>query len=103
MIVAKCPILVFSVCVTMVFSYSDGVWDPEKWHASLYPTSERNSPVESFKKDFVDDRVPLKRRIPGKWHGNLTLHCRMFFIKEFEFSVIILLITPVCCIVFRSS
>ncbi|KAM6947777.1 eukaryotic translation initiation factor 4E transporter isoform 1-T1 [Lycodopsis pacificus] len=43
---------------------SDGVWDPEKWHASLYPTSGRNSPVEGFKKDYVDDRVPLKRRIP---------------------------------------
>ncbi|TNN84364.1 Eukaryotic translation initiation factor 4E transporter [Liparis tanakae] len=43
---------------------SDGVWDPEKWHASLYPTSECNSPVEGFKKDYVDDRVPLKRRIP---------------------------------------
>ncbi|XP_069000089.1 eukaryotic translation initiation factor 4E transporter isoform X1 [Embiotoca jacksoni] len=43
---------------------SEGVWDPEKWHASLYPTSERNSPVEGFKKDYVDDRVPLKRRIP---------------------------------------
>nr|XP_020453691.1 eukaryotic translation initiation factor 4E transporter isoform X3 [Monopterus albus] len=42
---------------------SDGVWDPEKWHASLYPTSERSSPVEGFKKDYVD-RVPLKRRIP---------------------------------------
>ncbi|KAM9409398.1 eukaryotic translation initiation factor 4E transporter isoform 2-T2 [Pholidichthys leucotaenia] len=43
---------------------SDGVWDPEKWHASLYPTSERSSPVEGFKRDFMDDRVPLKRRIP---------------------------------------
>uniref|UniRef100_A0A3Q0SFD9 Eukaryotic translation initiation factor 4E nuclear import factor 1 n=1 Tax=Amphilophus citrinellus TaxID=61819 RepID=A0A3Q0SFD9_AMPCI len=43
---------------------SDGVWDPEKWHASLYPTSERSSPVEGFKKDYMDDRVPLKRRIP---------------------------------------
>ncbi|XP_036956551.1 eukaryotic translation initiation factor 4E transporter isoform X2 [Acanthopagrus latus] len=43
---------------------SDGVWDPEKWHASLYPTSERSSPVEGFKKDYVDDRIPLKRRIP---------------------------------------
>uniref|UniRef100_A0A667XE66 Eukaryotic translation initiation factor 4E nuclear import factor 1 n=1 Tax=Myripristis murdjan TaxID=586833 RepID=A0A667XE66_9TELE len=42
---------------------SDGVWDPEKWHASLYPTSERSSPVEGFKKDYVDDRGPLKRRI----------------------------------------
>ncbi|XP_024126658.1 eukaryotic translation initiation factor 4E transporter isoform X2 [Oryzias melastigma] len=43
---------------------SDGVWDPEKWHASLYPTSERSSPVEGFKKDYMDERVPLKRRIP---------------------------------------
>ncbi|XP_073325041.1 eukaryotic translation initiation factor 4E transporter isoform X4 [Pagrus major] len=43
---------------------SDGVWDPEKWHASLYPTSERSSPVEGFKKEYVDDRIPLKRRIP---------------------------------------
>lgn len=43
---------------------SDGVWDPEKWHASLYPSSERNSPVEGFKKDYGDDRVSLKRRIP---------------------------------------
>ncbi|KAM4740545.1 eukaryotic translation initiation factor 4E transporter isoform 2-T2 [Anableps anableps] len=43
---------------------SDGVWDPEKWHASLYPTSERSSPIEGFKKDYMDDRVHLKRRIP---------------------------------------
>lgn len=43
---------------------SDGVWDPEKWHASLYPTSERSSPVEGFKKDYMDERVHLKRRIP---------------------------------------
>ncbi|TMS19776.1 Eukaryotic translation initiation factor 4E transporter [Larimichthys crocea] len=43
---------------------SEGVWDPEKWHASLYPTSERSSPVEGFKKDYADERVPLKRRIP---------------------------------------
>ncbi|KAJ8414067.1 hypothetical protein AAFF_G00066650 [Aldrovandia affinis] len=42
---------------------SDGVWDPEKWHASLYPSSERSSPVEGSKKDYADDRVPLKRRI----------------------------------------
>uniref|UniRef100_A0A3P8X8F9 Eukaryotic translation initiation factor 4E nuclear import factor 1 n=2 Tax=Esox lucius TaxID=8010 RepID=A0A3P8X8F9_ESOLU len=42
---------------------SDGVWDPEKWHASLYPTSECCSPVDGYKKDFVEDRVPLKRRI----------------------------------------
>uniref|UniRef100_A0A672H3T5 Eukaryotic translation initiation factor 4E nuclear import factor 1 n=1 Tax=Salarias fasciatus TaxID=181472 RepID=A0A672H3T5_SALFA len=43
---------------------SDGVWDPEKWHASLYPTSERSSPVDGFKKDYGEDRVPLKRRLP---------------------------------------
>ncbi|XP_061544411.1 LOW QUALITY PROTEIN: eukaryotic translation initiation factor 4E transporter [Phycodurus eques] len=43
---------------------SDGVWDPEKWHASLYPTSGRNSPLEGFKKEYLEDRVPLKRRIP---------------------------------------
>ncbi|XP_054641565.1 eukaryotic translation initiation factor 4E transporter isoform X2 [Dunckerocampus dactyliophorus] len=43
---------------------SDGVWDPEKWHASLYPTSGRNSPMDAFKKDYSEDRVPLKRRIP---------------------------------------
>uniref|UniRef100_A0A8C7PDW4 Eukaryotic translation initiation factor 4E nuclear import factor 1 n=1 Tax=Oncorhynchus mykiss TaxID=8022 RepID=A0A8C7PDW4_ONCMY len=42
---------------------SDGVWDPEKWHASLYSTSECSSPVDGYKKDFVDDRIPLKRRI----------------------------------------
>lgn len=53
-------------CVLLVSRCSDGVWDPEKWHASLYPTSERSSPVDGFKKDFADDRVPLKRRIPGK-------------------------------------
>ncbi|XP_030633718.1 eukaryotic translation initiation factor 4E transporter [Chanos chanos] len=41
---------------------SDGVWDPEKWHASLYP-SECSSPVEGYKKDYTEDRVPLKRRI----------------------------------------
>ncbi|MBN3272653.1 4ET factor, partial [Polyodon spathula] len=41
---------------------SDGVWDPEKWHASLYPASERSSPVDGFK-NYTDDRAPLKRRI----------------------------------------
>nr|XP_023676507.1 eukaryotic translation initiation factor 4E transporter isoform X1 [Paramormyrops kingsleyae]XP_023676508.1 eukaryotic translation initiation factor 4E transporter isoform X1 [Paramormyrops kingsleyae] len=42
---------------------SDGVWDPEKWHASLYPSSDRVSPVESFKRDYADDRIPPKRRV----------------------------------------
>ncbi|KAM9095567.1 LOW QUALITY PROTEIN: eukaryotic translation initiation factor 4E transporter [Sarcophilus harrisii] len=40
---------------------SDGVWDPEKWHASLYPTSGRNSPVENFKKELDLER-PLMRK-----------------------------------------
>ncbi|NXF05695.1 4ET factor, partial [Smithornis capensis] len=42
---------------------SDGVWDPEKWHASLYPASGKTSPVESFKKDLDSDRTSLMRRI----------------------------------------
>ncbi|XP_051985619.1 eukaryotic translation initiation factor 4E transporter isoform X1 [Xyrauchen texanus] len=42
---------------------SDGVWDPEKWHASLYASSENNFPAEGYKKDYTEDRVLLKRRI----------------------------------------
>ncbi|XP_034646652.1 eukaryotic translation initiation factor 4E transporter isoform X4 [Trachemys scripta elegans] len=42
---------------------SDGVWDPEKWHASLYPSSGRTSPVEGFKRDLDSDRTSLMRRI----------------------------------------
>uniref|UniRef100_G1P8G0 Eukaryotic translation initiation factor 4E nuclear import factor 1 n=1 Tax=Myotis lucifugus TaxID=59463 RepID=G1P8G0_MYOLU len=42
---------------------SDGVWDPEKWHASLYPASGRSSPVESVKKELDADRPSLVRRI----------------------------------------
>ncbi|XP_074868797.1 eukaryotic translation initiation factor 4E transporter isoform X8 [Carettochelys insculpta] len=42
---------------------SDGVWDPEKWHASLYPSSGQTSPVEGFKKDLDSDRTSLMRRI----------------------------------------
>ncbi|XP_068094630.1 eukaryotic translation initiation factor 4E transporter isoform X2 [Hyperolius riggenbachi] len=42
---------------------SDGVWDPEKWHASLYPNSGRSSPVESLKKESDAERSSLKRRI----------------------------------------
>ncbi|KAF6081039.1 eukaryotic translation initiation factor 4E nuclear import factor 1 [Phyllostomus discolor] len=42
---------------------SDGVWDPEKWHASLYPASGRSSPVESVKKELDPDRPSLVRRI----------------------------------------
>ncbi|XP_069850596.1 eukaryotic translation initiation factor 4E transporter isoform X2 [Dipodomys merriami] len=42
---------------------SDGVWDPEKWHASLYPTSGRSSPVEALKKESDADRPSLVRRI----------------------------------------
>ncbi|CAH2295371.1 eukaryotic translation initiation factor 4E transporter isoform X2 [Pelobates cultripes] len=42
---------------------SDGVWDPEKWHASLYPTSGRSSPIEALKKESDSERTSLKRRI----------------------------------------
>uniref|UniRef100_A0A8D0LA29 Eukaryotic translation initiation factor 4E nuclear import factor 1 n=1 Tax=Sphenodon punctatus TaxID=8508 RepID=A0A8D0LA29_SPHPU len=42
---------------------SDGVWDPEKWHASLYPSSGRTSPVEAFKKDLDSERTSLMRRV----------------------------------------
>ncbi|KAM3826454.1 eukaryotic translation initiation factor 4E transporter isoform 4-T5 [Vipera latastei] len=42
---------------------SDGVWDPEKWHASLYPNSGKTSPVESLKKELDADRPALIRRI----------------------------------------
>ncbi|XP_018412904.1 PREDICTED: eukaryotic translation initiation factor 4E transporter isoform X1 [Nanorana parkeri] len=42
---------------------SDGVWDPEKWHASLYPNSGRSSPVDSSRKDIDAERTSLKRRI----------------------------------------
>ncbi|XP_053442863.1 eukaryotic translation initiation factor 4E transporter isoform X7 [Nycticebus coucang] len=42
---------------------SDGVWDPEKWHASLYPASGRSSPVENLKKELDSDRPSLVRRI----------------------------------------
>lgn len=70
-------------CVLLVSRCSDGVWDPEKWHASLYPTSERSSPVDGFKKDFADDRVPLKRRIPGKRrrnHDNYLISNKLLFV-----------------------
>ncbi|KAL0625193.1 Eukaryotic translation initiation factor 4E transporter [Plecturocebus cupreus] len=42
---------------------SDGVWDPEKWHVSLYPASGRSSPVESLKKELDTDWPSLVRRI----------------------------------------
>ncbi|KAK2119217.1 Eukaryotic translation initiation factor 4E transporter [Saguinus oedipus] len=42
---------------------SDGVWDPEKWHASLYPASGRSSPVESLKKELDTDWPSLESRI----------------------------------------
>nr|XP_014432213.1 eukaryotic translation initiation factor 4E transporter-like isoform X3 [Pelodiscus sinensis] len=48
---------------------SDGVWDPEKWHASLYSSSGRTSPVEGFKRDLDSDCTSLVRRIvdPREW------------------------------------
>ncbi|XP_067861601.1 eukaryotic translation initiation factor 4E transporter isoform X3 [Heptranchias perlo] len=44
---------------------SEGIWDPEKWHASLYPSSGRSSPLDGTKKDYASDldRAVLKRRI----------------------------------------
>ncbi|XP_063769150.1 eukaryotic translation initiation factor 4E transporter isoform X1 [Pseudophryne corroboree] len=42
---------------------SDGVWDPEKWHASLYPNSGRSSPVDALRKETDSERTSLKRRI----------------------------------------
>ncbi|XP_041058193.1 eukaryotic translation initiation factor 4E transporter isoform X2 [Carcharodon carcharias] len=44
---------------------SEGIWDPEKWHASLYPSSGRSSPSDGNKKDYASDldRAVLKRRI----------------------------------------
>ncbi|CAJ0963919.1 unnamed protein product [Ranitomeya imitator] len=42
---------------------SDGVWDPEKWHASLYPNSGRSSPIDSLRKESDAERTSLKRRI----------------------------------------
>ncbi|XP_040272391.1 eukaryotic translation initiation factor 4E transporter isoform X5 [Bufo bufo] len=42
---------------------SDGVWDPEKWHASLYPNSGRSSPIDLLKKEADAERTSLKRRI----------------------------------------
>uniref|UniRef100_A0A8D2ICZ5 Eukaryotic translation initiation factor 4E nuclear import factor 1 n=1 Tax=Urocitellus parryii TaxID=9999 RepID=A0A8D2ICZ5_UROPR len=53
---------------------SDGVWDPEKWHASLYPASGRSSPVENLKKELDNDRPSLVRRIIGivECNGGVT-------------------------------
>ncbi|XP_072443175.1 eukaryotic translation initiation factor 4E transporter isoform X1 [Chiloscyllium punctatum] len=44
---------------------SEGIWDPEKWHASLYPSSGRSSPLDGTKKDLTSDpdRTVLKRRM----------------------------------------
>ncbi|NXX71573.1 4ET factor, partial [Spizella passerina] len=64
---------------------SDGVWDPEKWHASLYPTSGRTSPVESFKKDLDSDRTSLMRRIVGEFYGS-TCRSIAFGVMKQKFS-----------------
>lgn len=52
---------------------SDGVWDPEKWHASLYPNSGKTSPVESLKKELDADRPALIRRIAGEYYTHYEL------------------------------
>uniref|UniRef100_A0A4X1VAY1 Eukaryotic translation initiation factor 4E nuclear import factor 1 n=2 Tax=Sus scrofa TaxID=9823 RepID=A0A4X1VAY1_PIG len=62
---------------------SDGVWDPEKWHASLYPASGRNSPVESLKKEVDTDRPSLVRRIVG------IVECNGGVAEEDEVEVIL--------------
>nr|KAF6311714.1 eukaryotic translation initiation factor 4E nuclear import factor 1 [Pipistrellus kuhlii] len=62
---------------------SDGVWDPEKWHASLYPASGRSSPVESVKKELDTDRPSLVRRIVG------IVECNGGVAEEDEVEVIL--------------
>ncbi|KAM5238421.1 eukaryotic translation initiation factor 4E transporter isoform 2-T2 [Ctenodactylus gundi] len=62
---------------------SDGVWDPEKWHASLYPVSGRSSPVESLKKELDTDRPSLVRRIVG------IVECNGGVAEEDEVEVIL--------------
>uniref|UniRef100_A0A7N5P0H0 Eukaryotic translation initiation factor 4E nuclear import factor 1 n=1 Tax=Ailuropoda melanoleuca TaxID=9646 RepID=A0A7N5P0H0_AILME len=62
---------------------SDGVWDPEKWHASLYPASGRNSPVEGLKKELDPDRPSLVRRIVG------IVECNGGVAEEDEVEVIL--------------
>uniref|UniRef100_A0A5F5PPM6 Eukaryotic translation initiation factor 4E nuclear import factor 1 n=1 Tax=Equus caballus TaxID=9796 RepID=A0A5F5PPM6_HORSE len=62
---------------------SDGVWDPEKWHASLYPASGRSSPVESLKKELDTDRPSLVRRIVG------IVECNGGVAEEDEVEVIL--------------
>uniref|UniRef100_A0A8C3W781 Eukaryotic translation initiation factor 4E nuclear import factor 1 n=1 Tax=Catagonus wagneri TaxID=51154 RepID=A0A8C3W781_9CETA len=62
---------------------SDGVWDPEKWHASLYPASGRSSPVESLKKEVDTDRPSLARRIVG------IVECNGGVAEEDEVEVIL--------------
>ncbi|XP_065745890.1 eukaryotic translation initiation factor 4E transporter isoform X2 [Phocoena phocoena] len=62
---------------------SDGVWDPEKWHASLYPASGRSSPMESLKKELDTDRPSLVRRIVG------MVECNGGVAEEDEVEVIL--------------
>ncbi|XP_007453234.1 PREDICTED: eukaryotic translation initiation factor 4E transporter isoform X3 [Lipotes vexillifer] len=62
---------------------SDGVWDPEKWHASLYPASGRSSPMESLKKELDTDRPSLVRRIVG------IVECNGGVAEEDEVEVIL--------------
>uniref|UniRef100_A0A2K5PHQ8 Eukaryotic translation initiation factor 4E nuclear import factor 1 n=1 Tax=Cebus imitator TaxID=2715852 RepID=A0A2K5PHQ8_CEBIM len=62
---------------------SDGVWDPEKWHASLYPASGQSSPVESLKKEVDTDRPSLVRRIVG------IIECNGGVAEEDEVEVIL--------------
>ena len=73
---------------------SDGVWDPEKWHASLYPASGRSSPVESVKKELDTDRPSLVRRIVGehavtqKWGQQFWRQCSLLLASFLAVSVL---------------
>ncbi|XP_068819007.1 eukaryotic translation initiation factor 4E transporter-like isoform X2 [Capricornis sumatraensis] len=62
---------------------SDGVWDPEKWHAFLYPASGRSSPAESLKKELDMDRPSLVRRIEG------VVECNGGVAEEDEVEVVL--------------
>lgn len=62
------------------------MWDPEKWHASLYP-SECDLPGEGYKRDYAEDRPPLKRRIAG----NLMHSHYIKYVSKMEFRSLIVL------------
>lgn len=46
-------------CLSLKYD-SDGVWDPEKWHASLYPLESESDDRPSLKRRIADPRERLK-------------------------------------------